>query len=92
MRFFFSRLNEKTGSPENAVARAFLVTDFYRPLVSGGRLSGSDPLEGLGAEEYSQTSTGIGADANAVCTVAGSGGKPDELDPCPEGQAPGGPP
>ena len=41
---------------------------------------------GQGAEEYSQISTGSGADDKAVYTVAGSSGKADVLDPCPEGQ------
>jgi len=41
-----------------------------------------DGASGQGAEEYSQISTGSGADDKAVYTVAGSAGKADELDPC----------
>ncbi len=50
---------------------------------------GGEGASGQGAEEYSQISTGSGADDKAVYTVAGSSGKADEFDPCPPGQTAG---
>jgi hypothetical protein len=49
--------------------------------------AGGSPANGQGEEAYQQVSVGSGQDDKAVYTVAGSAGKADELNPCPEGRS-----
>lgn len=46
-----------------------------------------EPSLGQGEEVYRQLSPGSGSDDKAVYTVAGSAGKADDENPCPEGRA-----
>lgn len=49
--------------------------------------AGGTPANGQDKETYQQISVGSGQDDRTVYTVAGSAGKADELNPCPEGRS-----